>query len=235
MILFHGDSFTWGSGLQYHCLVEEYGYTWEECKQFLPDRFRLEHFPKKIDDYRIKHSFANKVSEYFDTSYLLSLNGNGGDNTIIQKRLFIPNEEYHAGLHWSEIDFHIIQLSTPLRNNPHIDINSDVSDLIYSEVSTILYKLSKLPQIQKNNYLFLCWFPEHSEIIKQTSPNNLIYLNYNNQLYDCFYPLHQMDSLTFRQYGLQDGHFTKEGHDIIANSIINKIKENNFKFNRIDI
>ena len=232
MILFHGDSFTWGSGLQYHCLVEEYGYEWKDCKQFLPDRFRLEHFPKKIDDYRIKHSFANKVSEYFDVPYSLSLNGNGGDNHIISKRLFITNETYHPGYHLAEIDLHIIQLSTPLRNNPNVDINTNINELIYLEVINILDRLTKMP---KTNYLFLCWFSEHSEIIKQISPNNLIYLNYNNQLYDCFYPLHQMDSLTFRQYGLQDGHFTKEGHDIIANSIINKIKENNFKFNRIDI
>lgn len=234
MIVFHGDSFTWGSGLQYHCLVEEYGYTWEQCNQFLPNKCRLEQFPKKIDDYRIKHSFANLVSNHFDVPYILSLNGNGGDNTIIKQRIFASENDYHPGYHFAEIDLHIIQLSAPLRGNPNITDTSDINRLVYLEVLDIIKKVDALPKLQKNDYLFLCWFEEHAEIIKSICPNQLIYINYNNVLYDSFSKLTQT-KLSFKKYGLNDLHFTKEGHKIIANSIIDKIKENNLKFDLLDI
>ena len=57
MIVFLGDSFTWGQGLQYIHLVEKKGWSWEDCSKIIPPNLNLDWFVFYEDEYRKQNSF----------------------------------------------------------------------------------------------------------------------------------------------------------------------------------
>ena len=80
MIIFLGDSFTWGQGLQYIHLTEEKGWTWEECAKIVPPNLNLEWLGFDEDEYRKKNAFPYLVAKEFNLPFQVTRFENGGDN-----------------------------------------------------------------------------------------------------------------------------------------------------------
>jgi hypothetical protein len=235
-IIFHGCSWTWGSGLQYYYLKEKHDYSIEKMNNFLPHEVRLEYFSRKVDDYRKKHHFPNLVSEHFDVPYLLAREGNGGDNHSIWKN--IKNAENYEH---NSVYAHIVQLSAPMRgpDSPILqDKDAGISDIIRFQVEKVLegVKNRMFPQ-PASPVFFICWFKEHADYILNEYPDKLIYILHKNKEYTSFDQITdrghtareraEKDKITISyDIGVNDGHFSKKGHKLIADSVIRKLSKN---------
>ncbi len=234
VIVFHGDSWTWGSGLQYYYLIEKHDYSIEELEKFSTKKVRLEKFPKKVDDYRKKYHFPNLVAEHFNVPYVLSKEGNGSDNEEIQRNI------RNSSNYWkSDVQLHVVQLSSPLRTNNECDIIKEAStaeeivriqvDKIIKSSQVMIHSVNDIP------LFFLCWFKEHADYIKERYPEKLIPIHYNNEVFSSYdrlnTPKFKEDKLSISyDIGFDDFHFSKKGHKVIANSIINKISKESIEF-----
>ena len=69
MILFLGDSFTWGQGLQIPYWIQQ-GKSIDECNRLMPPQYPAEIYDYHADEYRKKHHFPNLVAKHFNKSYL---------------------------------------------------------------------------------------------------------------------------------------------------------------------
>jgi len=257
IIAFHGCSFTWGQGLQYYYLKEELGYTDKEILELSTNQkdlvdiknINFEQFPKKIDDYRKAHHFPNLVSSHFDVPHILSLQGNGGDNESIIKRIENPHH-----FHLDCVQTHIVQITSPTRgsheytsqwhedNWPAIDKDPmNFMWMIKAQVETIKDMLEEMNQFGQN-ILFLCWFKEHAEYIKEKYPKQLIQIEYKRSIYDSFDVFTDNDDfkgegMNIRDdfKGSDDTHFSRKAHKLVAKAIIKKIKKEKIKFNTIKV
>jgi hypothetical protein len=245
VIAFHGCSFTWGQGLQYYYLREKLGYTDKQLKLITPGTHNFDFFPKKVDDYRKENHFPNLVASHFDVPYILSLQGNGGDNESIIKRVYNPYS-YHKDC----VQLHVVQLSSPTRGSdswtlPYLEKYQDkiVNPMwiIEAQVEMIIDMLEEMSDYNQP-ILFLCWYKEHAEYIKEHYPDKLIPIHLDGDVYDSF-DTFEVDNWDFRGHSLliqddfsetNDTHFSKNGHKVISNSIIKKISKD-IEFNIINI
>lgn len=240
-IVFHGDSWTWGSGLQYYYLKEKCGYSDKDIQNFTADKVRQEKFPRKVDDYRKKYHFPNLVSNHFDVSYITAVEGNGGDNQLIEENL--RNSQYY---HYNEVQTHIVQLSAPMRgpSSPILkDKNATMWDIVRYQVEQVIQAHeSRYHKEEISPLYFICWYKEHSDYIKEHHPDKLIPILYKNKQYDSFDVItgvgkhhKKEEKLQINdEFGGDDCHFSKKGHKMIANSVIKKLSEN-IKFKKIEI
>lgn len=224
MILFLGDSFTWGQGLHYYYLVENEGWTWDDCEQYLTNVKHFESLGFKPDEYRKQNNFPYLVGKELNLPIITPRAENGGDNYEIYKvskntDLFVTN---------TNIDYVIVQFSAGGRSlvhgsdeNPHDSIDK----FLEHEIDRIAYELNK-----KNlKWYGISWFIEHGQIMKEKYPNNHIPILYKGEEFDAFEFEKQPELRNLIiQYtqNIPDGHFNLEGHRVIADSIITKIKEN---------
>jgi lysophospholipase L1-like esterase len=222
MILFLGDSFTWGQGLHYYYMIENHGWTWDDCREYLKTVNHFERLGFEADEFRRTNNFSYLVGKYFNQPVITPRFENGGDNfeiykTIQNLELFVSN---------TNIDYVIIQFSAPGRSltqggdeNPY----ETVERFIEYEVDRIAQELN-----HKNLKWFgISWFPEHAKVMKEKYKDNFIPILYKGNEFDCFE--FQSEHLPMRDLTIQftqnidDGHFNLEGHQILAESIINKI------------
>ena len=110
MIVFLGDSFTWGQGLQIPHWLEQ-GKSIDEVNELMPPKVPSETYDYNSDKIRQIHHFPNLVSKYFNKSYVTKF-GNGGSNENIIS--ILNNLGEHMDL--SGIDFIVIQFTELFRN-----------------------------------------------------------------------------------------------------------------------
>ena len=221
MILFLGDSFTWGQGLHYYYLVENEGWTWDDCKNFLENNNRFESLGFKVDEFRRQNSFPYLVSKELNEPMVSPRFENGGDNYTIYKLLNNVNM-YVTNTNVSKV---IIQFSAPTRGIPIEDTFDSVEKLIRTQIDRISQRCTEL----KIDWYAFSWFKEIGDILKNEYPKNYIPILYNDIEYECFEFMHHIKlrdlTIQFTKH-IDDGHFNLEGHQVIANSIINKLKSN---------
>lgn len=209
MILFLGDSFTWGQGLYFEELLKN--------GNGLNLDFNPENISYTEDIYRKKFHFPNLVSKHFNKSYSC-IWGNGGSNYNIISILENLENQFYSGV-VSSIEYFVIQFTCPSRG----DINPISFYEQINKVDSIVKSYDKM-------WYGISWRPELGEIIEEKYNNNLVPITYNNVTYNNFEDVlnNDIDNLTLNsKYGIDDFHFSKEGHDLIAKSIIRKIENNN--------
>lgn len=81
MIIFLGDSFTWGQGLYTKKWIQD-GKSIEYCNNHLPPTFSHGNISHSDDEYRRKYHFPNLVAKHYDRSYYVKPK-NGGTNRDI--------------------------------------------------------------------------------------------------------------------------------------------------------
>lgn len=229
MIVFLGDSFTWGQGLQIPYWIKN-GKTIEECNRLMPPKFPSETYDYHADEYRKKHHFPNLVAKHFNKSYSTKW-GNGGSNEDIVFHILNMGKM----LDINGVDFIVIQFTeigrdqelSKLLSEPLLkEINKSADEVIDEYIKEQIHFIDNFCRntLKKPWYAF-SWRKEHGEILKKYYPNNFIPIIYgdnhfNNQEELMQYPVTLGSTIP----NCQDAHLNEFGNEIIANSIISKIE-----------
>jgi len=229
MILFVGCSFTWGAGLQFEHLIDNEEWTIEQCNKLIPPKSFMEHLNYKSDMFRKKNHYPNLVAKHFDCHYSLGKVGNGGDNTNIKFCLDNLNQlvVHETKKQINPIELVVVQFTEWTRVG-HIDMEAQVDRIIESLGTT--------------KWIGLSWRDDISQYLKKIKPYNFCPIEYKGIQYDNFGELIDSPQDCNNQYWsveekltlygkynakLNDEHFCKKGHEVMAKSIIKKIEENN--------
>jgi lysophospholipase L1-like esterase len=220
MILFLGDSFTWGQGLQYYYLTEHKGWNWEDCQNFVSDNKRFETLEFEADEFRKKNSFSYLVSKELDLPFHTPRIENGGDNQVSYQIL----QNIQSLISTTNISLIIVQFSSPTRsilNNTEPKFNT-----IQRQIEHQVERISNLCNECGIEWLGISWQEEIGEILKKEYTKNYIPIQYKNSKYKSFdYTMNPSLKPLFIEETekIEDGHFNLEGHKVIADSILKKI------------
>ena len=235
MIVFLGDSFTWGQGLPIEKWIQTDNLSIEECNKFSPPEYSCESYNYEDDNYRKQNHFPNLVAQHFNKSYVTKF-GNGGNNKNIVD--ILQNLDSHF-VDDRGIDFFVFQFTDFLRD-PYFDFAQDIiheqgdsykfenniNKLFEDYIRTQLHLIDDLIQRRNSKWIGFSWREDFGKVLKQYYPNNYIPLIHNNKSYNNFGKLVDDDlklKLSGKWVGLEDGHLNSDGHRVIANCIINKI------------
>lgn len=229
MILFLGDSFTWGQGLEWEYLINNEGWSYRKCNENMPPHNCLERLPLRCQDFRQKNHWPRLVSEKFDHQYQIARYGNGGSNDDLLN--IIDNIEHH--IHTENLDLIVFQLTHAMRN-PNLDGVSTIEEFFELAFCGIKESINSFKQNYKDiGVLFISWIPEYCPYIKKNfGEESLIHFNYNGTIYDSFDDFYEDVALSKKYidkdgYNLIDHHFTLEGHQLIAENVISHIENHN--------
>jgi lysophospholipase L1-like esterase len=224
MILFVGDSFTWGQGLHYYYLTKHKGWTWEDCQNFVSNNKRFESLGFEEDEFRRTNSFPYLVSKELNLPFHTPRMENGGDNKVIYTIL----ENIQSFCSTTNISLLIVQFSSPSRSV--LNGTEPKFDTIEKQIEYQVERISDFCNQSNIDWLGISWQKEIGEILESNYSNNHIPVQYENVKYDCFdCNKHlELNPLFIQETEkIEDGHFNLEGHKVIANSIVNKIYSRN--------
>lgn len=245
MIVFLGDSFTWGQGLYFEDWIQK-GKTSVDINKCEG----IYHETLSYDDhlYRKKKHFPNLVAKHFNKHYDSPIITNGGSNwQILQQYNDLPTDP-------NLIKLVVIQFTCPLRFNsvepffkkmiPDIsnyNLSQDYVNMVdfTNKKSKFLEginrkKLSKLQIELFADYLgrtsvktlALSWFPEIGKELKDNLRENFIPILYEGNEFMGFEEIMYNNNIILSEtVGCFDQHFNSIGNEIIAKSIIKKVEE----------
>lgn len=233
MIIFLGDSFTWGQGLYTKKWIQE-GKSIEYCNNHLPPTFSHGNISHSDDEYRRKYHFPNLVAKHYDRSYYVKPK-NGGTNRDISsmsKYIFDYAEE-------DAVELVIIQFTEFMRNLnfeiPEEYTTNGIEEFIDRECRIqIKSAFNFLSQYGIKNIIMFSWRPEIGNILKKDYTENYLPIFYKNKEYYNFQDMMTENSelVLAAELGTDDGHLSELGHRVIADSIIKKIDSMNINFTR---
>lgn len=219
MILFIGDSFTYGQGLQYYYLTEHKGWSWEKCEKLAHSNNRFEWLGFEEDEFRKSNSFPYLVSKKIDLPYHTPRCENGSDNQVSYEIL----RDIQPFCSTTNITFVVIQFTEPSRSI----LNGDEPkfDTIEEHFDFQVERIDELLKSYNVEWLGISWMPEIGKILKDKYPNNFVPVKYKDKYYNCFEPAYSspLKELTI-EYSekIEDGHFNILGHQVLADSILEK-------------
>lgn len=219
MILFLGDSFTWGQGLEWEYLIDEKNISISEINKIIPPKYNCEQLPIKLQDIRESKRWPRLVAEHFDINYDIGRVGNGGGDS---NSIFILRNLEQL-IYTKHMDLVVFQFSMTSRDIP----NGFFGDIFKERVDEFneIYKFirTKYPNIQ---IVTVSWLPEIGELMEMYFDESIsIKIIDGNNIYNSFEPLLERYSLSSKYSGLNDSHFSSEGNLVIANSVINHLEK----------
>lgn len=233
MIVFLGDSFTWGQGLPIEKWIGETEKTIEDSNKLMPPTYPSELYSYEDDLYRKQNHFPNIVSKYFNKSYVTKF-GNGGTNQDIIDILYNMGRQCQP----AGVDFYVIQFTEVSRDLTLHENIKDFSHKIDREPDEVFNQymeaqVNKINNVIVNNFgkkwYGISWRHDFSEILENLYPENYIPIEYGGMTYNNFDELMVKNTnltLYGKYPGIDDGHLCSEGHQVLANSIIKKISSN---------
>jgi hypothetical protein len=251
MILFLGDSFTWGAGLQFEYLVKERNWTSAEINAINPPNSFLEHLDYKCDEYRKKHHYPNLVAKEMNMGYGMGKLGNGGSNYEIA-RILKYTVFTLAGP--QSIQLVVIQFTDWPRSCPEIENRQDyddtdnhdflsdkhIDDIITQQIKNISDNANYFLNKFGVTWIGFSWKADIAQVLKTKFPNNFLPLYHKGKEYDSMGELVTVDgrckfeTSSFQHKdklricdvikGVDDTHLSSTGHKVIAKSIIRRLK-----------
>ena len=219
MILFIGDSFTYGQGLQYYYLTKHKGWTWEKCDKFNRENKRFEWLGFEEDEFRRTNGFPYLVSKEIDLPFQTPRMENGSDNQVTYQIL----QNIHDICTTDNIRFVVVQFSEPSRSI--LNGNEPKFDTIDKQIEHQVQRISDFLDSYNIDWLGISWMPEIGKILKEKYPKNFVPIKYKNNYYSCFESKYGMDirelQISYTE-DIDDGHFNLLGHQVIAESILEK-------------
>ena len=219
MIVFLGDSFTWGQGLQIPYWLEQ-GKSVGEINKLMPPHFPAEQYDYHADELRKKQHFPNLVSKHFNKSYCTKW-GNGGSNQDILEIIKSMGNQMDT----SGIDYFVIQFTEFTRDSNLDNLSPTTSFEQYKE--EIVKEIDKTIKNYYNKPWFgLSWRYDFGNILELKYPKNHIPIEFKNKVYPHFESLlsSKLNLCLADTTKVSDGHFNSDGHQVVADSIIKKIK-----------
>lgn len=244
MILFLGDSFTWGQGLYFEKWKSE-GINVKQWKEKYGelDVYPHENLDYESHQYRKQHHFPALVAKYYDRNYDVKW-GNGGSNwDIIHQINALPvlSPQFRNG-----IDLVVIQLTDWTRNDNRILYHHDLYDQAIPNMRYLMkedgwedklidemMKNEALFQVQKmkelldeldKKWIVISWREDIGSLVKEHFSENHVPFYYKDKEYSGF------DVCLERETGynlldeFEDGHLNSKGCQLVADSIIKKIE-----------
>ena len=244
MILFLGDSFTWGQGLYF----EDWKRSGIDITHWLTkygdvDLNPHENLDYSSDVYRKENHFPALVAKHYDRCYNVKW-GNGGSNwDIIHQLNALPvlAPQFRNGL-----DLIVIQLTDWTRNDNRILYNNDIyqqsaipnldylqrdrnwkdnliDKIIHNEIEYQIQKIKEICKIMGKRWICISWGNDMGKILKEKYNENHIPIFYKNKEYTGFENVLMDDEYSLNNFN--DGHFNSKGCKLIADSIIKKIEQ----------
>ena len=244
MILFLGDSLTWGQGLFYEKWKGEGKNVEELSIKYQVPKYPHEKIDYESDKFRKENAYPALVSKHFNLSFSTKW-GNGGSNyDIVNILSVLPSliNPIHVdlvviqftdfsrfnGIEYNEVikRFTVDNEHVKILDQYDLNINREIDKKI---VDDQLQQIDK--QLKKNRlkWIGISWREDFGKILKSHYPNQFTPIYYNNEEYNSFDVLvegvYNENNLTSIEAA--DAHLNLKGHQIIANSIIRKIEKNN--------
>lgn len=231
MILFLGDSFTWGQGLQIPYWIER-GYSIDEINDLMPPAVALENvMDYNADEYRKKHHFPNLVAKHFNKPYSTKW-GNGGNNSdciFLLKNLF-RNISNTQGIEFVVIQFTDSQRDIDLQG--YVDSGQNPDIVLKTHCEQTVKNLDDVCKMLNTKWFGFSWFDDIGTVLEKNYKDNYIPIIYKGKKYNCFEILRHQCELNFDctiNEKIHDSHINYLGHEIIADSIIKKLTDFNIK------
>jgi lysophospholipase L1-like esterase len=243
MILFLGDSYTWGQGLYFEKWKND-GYN---VKQWLnvfgeTDEYPHENLDYESDCFRKEKHFPALVAKHYDRCYNVKW-GNGGSNwDVIHQLNMLPvlSPQFRNGL-----DLVVIQLTDWTRNDNRVLYKKDLYEQAIPELKYVmneegwenklvdkmmkdeaLFQVQKIKEILDNlgkKWIVISWRDDMGQMIKENFPENYVPFYFEGKEYSAF-----EICLQDRRYSLEedfnDGHLNTKGCELVAENIIKKIE-----------
>jgi hypothetical protein len=219
MILFLGDSFTWGQGLQYYYLTEYSGWSWEDCDKFFQKNTRFEWLGFEEDEFRRKNGFPYLVSKEINLPFQTPRMENGSDNKVSYDIL----KNIHDACTTNNIQFIVVQFSAPSRSI--LNDTEPKFDTMDEQIEHQVQRIADLLSSYNVDWLGISWMEEIGKILKEKYPQNFVPVKYKGFYYQSFdFMIHsELKELTIKfTKNITDEHFNLLGHKIISQSILEK-------------
>lgn len=223
MIIFLGDSFTWGQGLQYLHLIDKKGWGWEDCQKIVPPKVQMEWLGFEEDEFRKQNSFPYLVSKKINLPFCVGRFENGGDNqTIFQ---MINNMQPFISV--NNIFCLVIQFSEPSRSL-HYEFNESLGS-IEQQIENQVIRIDNFCKLAQIPWLGISWQPEIGDYLKKFYNENYVPIIYKEKEYTNFSSINYELKDIFLQgiYPIEDGHLNLEGHKLLSEMIYSKMISNN--------
>jgi hypothetical protein len=224
MILFLGDSFTWGQGLQYIHLVENKGWSWKDCEKIIPPKIQMESLGFDEDEFRKNNSFPYLVAKKLDLPFVVGRFENGGDNQTTYKIL----QSINPFITSNNIFCIVVQFSDAGRSLSH-EYDEKIGT-IDEQIQLQVSRINKLCQEYKVPWIGFSWQSDIGNILKENFGENYIPLIKDNIEYTnfSFVDNKKLKPLFLSHtYPIKDDHFNVDGHKFISEMIYNKITKRN--------
>lgn len=255
MILFLGDSFTWGQGLYYEQWYNEMGISVDDINKTLPPKMTHENISYNDDLYRREYHYPNLVSKHFNKRYVTKY-GNGGSNrNIINILENINHQTIFEGIelvviqftYWAR-DIETPNLIEKYKQEYFVNESEALNMVMKYQIERVISLLKRPEGCQRfengtNNwshhndelkFLFICQEPEWAEYINKNYSQHLIKINYKNNQFNSLAEFTDYNKLLSDKQkillsdaieGCNDLHFSKWGHYLLSSSVIRKIEE----------
>jgi len=226
MIIFLGDSFTWGQGLQIPYWIEQ-GKSIDEINDLMPPKVALESvMDYEADEYRKTYHFPRLVAKHFNRPYGVKW-GNGGNNsdsihTIqhIHTQIVDPIN----GIDYIVVQFTDSQRDINLMNYIKEGKNPDI--ILQEHCRNTINKLNNVCKDKNIKWFGFSWRSDIGNVLEQDFQDNYIPILYNGNEYNNFNILRDQCEFMFDctiDERIRDSHINALGHEVIAKSIIEKI------------
>jgi hypothetical protein len=252
MIVFIGDSFTWGQGLYFEEWIKN-GISIDEISKYKPELVYHENLSYKDHLYRKTNRFANLVAKHFDKNHIVTTVCNGGSNYDIYyelKNLRLPREipiliviqltDWLRPLHKIGLDDigDWYQKNDLQYIHEYYKSKSDKHDreyqklLIKNQISLIENTIEKLGYTHsKINHIYCNWNDDFKDYVSPKVLDRFVDISYNGSTNKSFDFLVRKNGISLKHtLGIFDSHLSSEGHQIVADSIIKKVKSMNIDF-----
>jgi hypothetical protein len=205
MIVFLGDSFTWGQGL----FFEKWAAEGKDVKKWFDTNGDVDEYPHESidyesDKYRRENHFPAIVAKYFNKTYTTRW-GNGGSNWDIVN--ILNNVPSLAPQYRNTIDLFVIQFTDftrtdhrlikdsdlinelpferskfPLESN--YDDNSIIDELLHNELKLQIEMVNDVIVNKMNKkWIGISWLDDMGKILEKDYPQNHITVEYNGKIY----------------------------------------------------
>lgn len=233
MILFLGCSLTWGQGLQIEKWISE-GKTIDFCNRNTEPAYDAGMYSYEDDEYRKEKHYPRLVSKELNCSYSTQItNGGSNENNV---RLLDNIQKCKIGYEGA-VELTIVQFTDFTREIFYHQYIKDNHERVPHIKSYVLNQITHIDNITKGKWIGLSWPPEYSNAMKQYFPDKHIKIKQNDKTYNCIKDWLEKNKRTNLELcdkydGVIDGHLSSEGHEVLAKSILEKIKEQEVEFTK---